>query len=67
MGATTREPEPRVVLLCQGCRYGWEPHDAAWNEDYLRALSNGCPECGDWLYLGQLTIPAPRPGGGKRR
>lgn len=45
----------RVVLICQSCRYAWEPASLEWTADYLRALSAGCPECGDWLYLGEIA------------
>lgn len=55
---------PDAVLLCQSCRYAIE----ATAPDGQRALIDGCPDCGDWLFLGDLTdtnaepspIPAPR-------
>lgn len=51
----------RLVLICEGCRYAWEPLAAEWTTDHLRAFAAGCPECGDWLYLGELADhPRPR-------
>ena len=43
--------ESRIVLICAGCRYAWEPLEDGTDER-LRAIAWGCPECGDWLYLG---------------
>lgn len=51
---------PHVVLICQGCRYAFEPAGSDWTPEYMRALAGGCPECGDWLYLGELADPSPR-------
>lgn len=50
---------PQLVLVCQGCRYAVEPVGS----DDLHAVTDGCPECGDWLYLGDLADhpPVPRP------
>ncbi len=45
---------PDAVLLCQSCRYAVE----ATAPDGQRALIDGCPDCGDWLFLGDLTDPA---------
>lgn len=57
--ATPIEPEESaVVLVCQGCRYAFEPAGSDWTPEYLRALSAGCPECGDWLYLGRIDTLA---------
>jgi hypothetical protein len=53
--------ETRLVLICQGCRFGWEPTGPDWSGEHLQALSNGCPECGDWLYLGEIAPPDPTP------
>ena len=51
---------PQTVLLCQTCRYAVE----ATAPDGQRALVDGCPDCGDWLFLGDLaettTLPTPR-------
>ena len=52
---------PDTVLLCQSCRYAVE----ATAPDGQRALIDGCPDCGDWLFLGDLaetttSIPTPR-------
>jgi hypothetical protein len=61
------EPAPaegRAVLICQGCHFAWEPASMVWTGEYLQALSGGCPECGDWLYLGELHA---RPVGGEQR
>jgi hypothetical protein len=57
MTAADNQPvaERRVVLICAGCGYGWEPDGPQWTEEHLRALSAGCPECGDWLWLGELA------------
>lgn len=53
-------PNADTVLLCQNCRYAVE----ATAPDGQRALIDGCPDCGDWLFLGDLAettpIPAPR-------
>lgn len=53
--------EARPVLICQGCRYAWEPAAPDWTAEHLQALSSGCPECGDWLYLGEIAPPDPTP------
>ncbi len=61
--STSTPATPETVLLCQSCRYAVE----ATEPDGQRALVDGCPACGDWLFLGDLTqttetasIPAPR-------
>jgi hypothetical protein len=46
------------VLTCAGCRYAWEPAEGPWTAEHLQAFATGCPQCGDWLYLGQLANPA---------
>ncbi|GAA3219474.1 hypothetical protein GCM10017691_02950 [Pseudonocardia petroleophila] len=53
--------EGHPVLICQGCRFAWEPTGPDWTGEHLQALSNGCPECGDWLYLGEIAPPDPTP------
>jgi hypothetical protein len=56
-----RRPAPavdrRIVLICAGCRYAWEPADEPWSAEHLQAFCTGCPVCGDWLYLGELANP----------
>lgn len=55
---------PRPVLICQGCRFAWEPDAREWSAEHIQALAAGCPECGDWLYLGEIapadSTPIPR-------
>ncbi|MDN5931798.1 hypothetical protein ACVGOW_00945 [Pseudonocardia saturnea] len=55
--------KPRPVLICESCRYAWEPAVPSWTAEHVQALSNGCPECGGWLYLGEIapTNPTPTP------
>jgi hypothetical protein len=56
------------VLVCQGCGYAWEPAGPGWTAEHLHALAQGFPECGDWLYLGELAdpphVPYPRKADG---
>jgi hypothetical protein len=44
--------------MCAGCSYAWEPADGAGPDAHLQAIDTGCPECGDWLFLGELIDPA---------
>jgi hypothetical protein len=44
------------MVLCAGCRYAWERADSA--NEQLQAADGGCPQCGDWLFLGELIDPA---------
>jgi hypothetical protein len=55
----TAAPDRRMVLICESCRYAFEPL-WQWTAEHLQALADGCPECGDWLYLGELVDPDPR-------
>lgn len=50
-----------VVLACQGCPYTWEPGRVDLDE-LAELLGSGCPQCGDWLWFGELVVPAPRAG-----
>jgi hypothetical protein len=52
----------QLVLVCQGCRYAWEPTASTFTPEQLRPLAGGCPQCGDWLFLGELadSIRTPR-------
>jgi hypothetical protein len=52
---------PPVVLDCQGCTYTWEPGRVDL-DDLAELLGSGCPQCGDWLWFGELAVPAPRAG-----
>jgi hypothetical protein len=46
------------VLICAGCSYAWEPDDGAGTGEDLQGVDIGCPQCGDWLFLGELIDPA---------
>lgn len=48
-----RRPPP--VLICQGCGYVWEPLASDWTAEHRQGLADGCPECGDWLYLAEVA------------
>ncbi len=55
------EPRQQVgVLVCQGCRHEWEPQPGDLRE-IEQLVSDGCPHCGDWLFLGQLLPVGDRP------
>lgn len=44
----------RAVFVCQTCPYVWEP--AAVDAGEFAALVRcGCPECGGWIWLGELV------------
>ncbi len=57
--AVVTDANSRVVLICAGCRYAFDPL-GDWTAEHLQAFAGGCPECGDWLYLGELADPGPR-------
>lgn len=50
---------PHLVLICAACRYAWEPLSGTWTAEDRQAFAAGCPECGDWLFLGELADPGP--------
>ncbi len=45
--------EVGVLLVCQGCRHEFEaqPHD----HEIGQLVSDGCPRCGDWVFLVELA------------
>ncbi len=52
-------PPPVLVLSCTGCEHAYEPslHDVATGR-------LGCPNCGGWTFLAELTVP-PAAGGAR--
>lgn len=40
------------LLACQGCSYAWEPGTTEVAE-FDGLMREGCPECGDWLWVGR--------------
>jgi hypothetical protein len=52
--AAGTDADRRVVLICAGCRHGWEPLENR-TADHRWVLAHGCPDCGDWLYLAELV------------
>ena len=49
-----------VVLVCTACRHTWEP-DLLDPTDRSEAASTGCPLCGGWTWIGQITEPGHAP------
>ncbi|MGQ0575736.1 MAG: hypothetical protein ACT4RN_16265 [Pseudonocardia sp.] len=48
-------PEPtRAVLVCQACPYVWEPTQTDADE-FAVLVRAGCPDCGGWIWLGELV------------
>ena len=45
-----------VVLVCTACQHTWEP-DLLDPTDRFEAASTGCPLCGGWTWIGQITEP----------
>ncbi|MDQ3827686.1 MAG: hypothetical protein M3319_08540 [Actinomycetota bacterium] len=50
---------PSVVLVCTACQHTWEP-DLVDPTDRSEATSTGCPLCGGWTWIGQITEPGHR-------
>ena len=56
-------PEPttngriRYLLVCCGCEHAWEPDLTEPGE----LSGTGCPRCGGWTWLGEITQPDPVP------
>lgn len=44
----------RAVLVCSTCRDTWEPA-AVDAEEFAGLVADGCPECGGWVWLGELA------------
>jgi hypothetical protein len=53
-----RQASGLPLLVCPGCGYAWEPAGPEWTCEHLRALAEGCPECGSWLYVAELADPS---------
>lgn len=52
-----------LLLVCTDCQYAWEP-ELLDPSDRAEAISTGCPLCGGWTWIGELTEPGdgvPRP------
>ena len=45
----------RVVLTCQSCQDAWEPD--LTDPAALDAAQTGCPRCGGWTWMGEITEP----------
>ena len=45
---------PCGVLVCQSCPYVWEPASTT-PEEFAVLVRSGCPECGGWVWLGELV------------
>lgn len=45
-----------VVLVCTVCQHTWEP-DLLNPTDRSEATSTGCPLCGGWTWIGEITEP----------
>lgn len=45
---------PRAVLVCQSCPFVWEP-DGTTAEEFAALVRTGCPDCGGWVWLGELV------------
>jgi len=43
-----------TVLVCADCPYVWEPA-ALSGEEFADLIRTGCPECGGWVWLGELA------------
>jgi len=43
-----------AVLVCQTCPYVWEPAEIGADE-FVALIRSGCPECGGWVWLGELV------------
>lgn len=46
-------PTGRAVLVCQTCPYVWEPA-AVDAEEFAALVRYGCPDCGGWVWVGEL-------------
>ncbi len=44
----------RGVLVCQGCHQVWEPAQTG-ADDFAALATAGCPECGGWVWIGELV------------
>jgi len=44
----------RAVLICQSFPYVWEPAQID-GEEFAVLVRSGCPECGGWVWLGELV------------
>jgi hypothetical protein len=52
---TLRGPDRAgLLLVCTDCQYAWEP-DLLDPTDQGEAMSTGCPLCGGWTWIGELT------------
>lgn len=50
-----------LVLVCQSCPYVWEPATVAADE-FAALVRQGCPDCGGWVWLGEVVGPTERSG-----
>ncbi len=46
---------PRMVLICHSCQDAWELDPTEPTE--LPSSQTGCPRCGGWTWLGEITEP----------
>ena len=62
---TTTPVPPRYVIICHGCEHAWEPDLT----EPAELAATGCPRCGGWTWLGEITEPdqAPTETGRARR
>jgi hypothetical protein len=51
--ARVAESAARAVLVCQVCPYVWEPA-VVTPEEFAELVRSGCPDCGGWVWLGEL-------------
>jgi len=49
-----------AVLVCTACSYVWEPA-AVTSDEFAALVRRGCPECGNWIWLGELAEAGERP------
>jgi hypothetical protein len=56
MAALEVEPAlaSRAVLVCQTCPFVWEP-GAVDADEFAALVRSGCPDCGGWVWLGELV------------
>lgn len=43
-----------AVLVCATCPYVWEP-SAIDSDEFAALVQAGCPDCGGWVWLGELA------------
>ncbi len=51
--------QTRYLLICHSCEHAWEPDLTDPGE--LDGSETGCPRCGGWTWLGEITEPESAP------